>query len=304
MNWKYAVIVLAAVELAYAQSGGAPATLAFDVASIKPSKSADPRSSNFPLGPGDVYVPNGGLFSATKQPLVSYIFFAYKIIGNQAQYLLSQLPGWAQTEGFDIQARSAGNPNKDEMRVMMQSLLAVRFKLATHNETRNVPVFAFVLSKPGKTGPQLRRHPNDSSCSTTAPSFSEPDANKAWSQTVGAGFPAFCNGVIGSPPGVPGRMRRGGRNLTLSFIGDSLGAIAELGRPLIDHTGLSGTFDFTIEWEPEIHGPVAESADARLEPSGPDFRQALREQLGLKLVAGKSPVEMLLVDHVERPTEN
>src|SRR5580692_5770822 len=86
--------------------------------------------SNFPLGPGDVYVQNGGLFSANNLPLVTYIFFAYKFIGNQAQYLLPQLPEWTKSEQFDIQARAAGNPGKDQMRLMMRALLADRFKLA------------------------------------------------------------------------------------------------------------------------------------------------------------------------------
>src|SRR5437660_2324301 len=67
------------------------ATAKFEVASIKPNKSGDPPTSNFPLGPGDVYVRNGGLFSATGFPLISYIVFAYKIIGNQGQYLTPQL---------------------------------------------------------------------------------------------------------------------------------------------------------------------------------------------------------------------
>jgi hypothetical protein len=80
----------------------------FEVASVKPSKSNDPPYSNFPLGPGDVYVPNGGLFSAKNFPLVTYIFFAYKIIGNQGQYLLPQLPDWTKREQFDIQARALG----------------------------------------------------------------------------------------------------------------------------------------------------------------------------------------------------
>ncbi len=78
----------------------------FEVASIKLNKTNNPPSSNFPLGPGDVYVPNGdGLFSATGIPLVTYLFFAYTIIGNQGQYLLPQPPPWTKTDRYDIQAR-------------------------------------------------------------------------------------------------------------------------------------------------------------------------------------------------------
>jgi uncharacterized protein (TIGR03435 family) len=144
------------------------AKLEFDVASIKPSKAGGTPNSNFPLGPGDVCVPNGGFFSATDFPLTTYISFAYKIPGDQAQYLLPQLPGWVMTERFDIQARAGGNPTKDQMRLMTRSLLSDRFALGIHNETRQVPVLGLVLAKSGVTGPQLRAHPVDSSCPTVA----------------------------------------------------------------------------------------------------------------------------------------
>jgi hypothetical protein len=110
--------------------------LMFDVASVKPNKSGNPPTFNFPLGPGDVYVPNGGFLSATNFPLGTYIAFAYKILGNQMQSLMAQLPEWVMTDRFDIQARAESNPGKDQMRLMMRSLLADRFKLAIHTETR------------------------------------------------------------------------------------------------------------------------------------------------------------------------
>ena len=193
------------------------AKLEFDVASIKPSKAGGRPNSNFPLGPGDVYVPDGGFFSATNFPLITYISFAYKIPGNQAQYLLPQLPGWVLTERFDIQARAEGNPTKDQMRMMMRSLLAGRFALSMHNETRQVPVPGMVLAKPGVTGPQFRRHPVDSSCPTIAsPSATVP--------TLADGLPALCGGIFGLPPGVPGRVRLSARNVTIAFMADALSA--------------------------------------------------------------------------------
>ena len=88
-------------------------------------------------------------------------------MSNQGRYVLPQLPEWVTTERFDIQARAEKNPGKDEMRLMMRSLLADRFKLAVHYETLQVPLFAIVLAKPGKTGPQLQLHPIDTSCPTT-----------------------------------------------------------------------------------------------------------------------------------------
>ena len=278
----------------------------FDVASVKPSKSGNQPYSNFPLGPGDVYVPNGGLFSASNFPLVTYILFAYKVIGNQAQYLLPQLPAWATSERFDIQARAEGNPGKDEMRLMMRALLADRFKLAVHYETRDVPVFAFVLAKPGKAGPQLQPHPADAPCPTTTPppSALASAQTPSPSQTVAGGFPALCNGILGMRPTVPGRMRLGGRNVTISFLADSLSAGSQLGRPMIDQTGLTGTFDFTLEYTPELRGPLPPGADFQPDSSGPSFEEALQEQLGIKLKSEKGPVKVLVLDHVEHPSEN
>ena len=80
---------------------------AFDVASVKPNKSDAMPYSNFPLNAGDMYTANGGLFSATNFPLVTYIAFAYNVVGNQAHFLAPQLPGWVMTDRFDIQARPA-----------------------------------------------------------------------------------------------------------------------------------------------------------------------------------------------------
>jgi uncharacterized protein (TIGR03435 family) len=278
----------------------------FDVASVKPNKSDDPPHSNFPLGPGDVYVPNGGLFSATNFALVNYIYFAYKVLGNQSRYVLPQLPGWVTTDRFDIQARAAGNPAKDGMRMMMRSLLADRFHLATHYEDRKVPVLAWVLARPGKTGQQLQPHANDSACPTNAPppSATASAQTPSPSQTVAGGFPALCNGVLGMAPSVPGRVRAGARNVTIAFIADAFSGAAGVGRPMVDQTGLAGTFDFTLEWTPEPGSPVAPEADFQPDPSGPSFEEALREQLGIKLQSQKGSVHVLVVDHVEHPSEN
>jgi len=273
---------------------------AFDVASVRLNKSNDPPNSNFPLGPGDVYVPNGGLFSATGLPFVTYLFFAYKVIGNQGQYLLPQLPSWATTDRFDIQARAEGNPGKDQMRILMRSLLADRFKLKVHNESREVPVLAFVLAKTGKTGPQLQAHPSDSPCPTNTGSENAPSPT----QTVAGGFPALCNGVFGMPPTMPGRLRMGARNVTLKFLADSLSLGSNRGRPMIDHTGLTGTFDFILEYTPELTGPLPPGATFQPDPSGPSLEEALRDQLGIKLESAKSVIDVLVVDHVEHPSEN
>jgi hypothetical protein len=118
---------------------------AFDVASVKANKSGSQFSSvNIPIGPGDAYNPTGGLYSGTNVPLVSYMYFAYQLTGNQLMYLLPRLPKWVTADRFDIQARASGNPTKDQMRLMLQSLLADRFKLTVHYETQQLPAFALL----------------------------------------------------------------------------------------------------------------------------------------------------------------
>src|SRR5579862_8059107 len=141
--------------------------MSFDVASVKPNKSDEPRHTNVPLA-GDPAPPPGGLFSATNTPLVEYIWFAYDLGQAEMVKLASQLPRWAvtgDTQRFDIQARAQGSPTRDQMRLMMQSLLADRFKLALHTETKQGPIYALVLVKPGKLGPHLQQHTDDASCS-------------------------------------------------------------------------------------------------------------------------------------------
>ncbi len=266
-----------------------PAAPQFEVASIKLNKSGDPPTSNFPLGPGDVYVRNGGYFSATGFPLITYIAFAYKVIGYQSQYLQPQLPDWAMTERYDIQARASGDPGKDEMRMMMRALLADRFKLAMRYEDREVPVLAFILAKGGKTGPELRLHSDSSPCPTEQPSASAP--------AIVDGLPVFCNGIYPLSPSVPGRLRFGGRNVSVGFIADTFSAATNSGRPVIDQTGLGGKVDFTLEWMPERR-------DAQSDAPGPSFEEALREQLGIKLQSQKDTVSVLKVDHIERPSAN
>jgi hypothetical protein len=90
--------------------------MAFDVASVKPNTSNAPAHSRFPLGPGDGYVSNGGLFAATNQPLIVYLRFAFKL----GQSDLPDLPAWVYNDRFDIEARAQGNPTKGQTRLMMQ----------------------------------------------------------------------------------------------------------------------------------------------------------------------------------------
>lgn len=296
------IVFLAVAQGIAAQSPSRAAERSFDVASVKPNTSDTPRSVNFPLGAGDVYTPNGGFLSAINVPLINFIAFAYKIQGNQMQALRPQLPDWVITERFDIQARAGKDPGKNGMRELMRSLLADRFKLAVHIETRDTPVLSLVLSKPGILGKRLQRHPEDATCVLDSSSLTATDTAKPPSETIAGGFPALCNGLTWVPPCPSGRACWGARNVTMAFIATSLAGVANLDRPMVDQTGLSGVFDFALEWTPGINSPPDVSSPAADE--GVSFVDALREQLGIRLKSGTAPLSVLVVDHVERPSAN
>jgi uncharacterized protein (TIGR03435 family) len=199
---------------------------------------------------------------------------------------------------YDIQARVQGNPSKEDMRMMMRALLAERCKLAFHYETREVPVLALVLDKPGKLGRQLRAHPPGQPCSI---SIDKP-GTQGLLRAENDGFPTVCGGFQNLAAKNPAAIRQGARNVTMALIASNLTPLAMLGHPLTDKTGLSGTYDFMLEWSPD-NGPSAGGNDFA-DPPGPSFQQALKDQLGLKLEPQKAPLEMMIIDRIERPSEN
>jgi len=164
--------------------------------------------------------------------------------------MVPQLPSWVMTDRFDIQARAPGNPGKNEMRLMMRTLLADRVKFRVHTEVREVPVLALVLSKPGKPGPGLQRHPANAPCPTSIAPGSASASAGAWLNAVAGGLPVLCSNVVGMPPGAAGRLRSGARHVTMEFLANYLSGEGTFGRPLINATGLTGTYDFVIEWAP------------------------------------------------------
>jgi uncharacterized protein (TIGR03435 family) len=306
----------------------------FEVASVREDKAGGDSSSNFTLdGNGNAYwvmdkdvktAPEGNLFRAANQPLLRYIIFAYRLNGTEELALRLKfwaglgvdVPAWVANTRYDIEARAPAGATKDQMRLMMQSLLAERFKLAVHKETRQAPVFAMSLEKPGTIGPQLRAHPASDTCATTvypdaAGVGADAEKNGAQKSAAGANrsetLPIPCGIIARLPPSAPGRHRIGGRNVTLAMVADSLPAqtgLATFPRPVIDRTGLGGTFDFSLEWTQAAAGDMAVGPNAQGEEPGPSIAQAMKQQLGLKLESAKGPVELLAIDHVEQPTAN
>lgn len=274
---------------------------AFEVASVKPNKSEFGAYTNIPLGGESAYAPTGGVFSATNIPLALYIYFAYNLTGNQMKDAMATLPQWTFSERFDIQAHAASkSPTLSEVRAMLRSLLRDRFKFDAHYEMRQGPVFALVQRKNGRLGPSLRRHPADADCSARPP-YSPAKA--------GTSFPALCGGLVPMTPNALGNAKGGASNVTMEYIASNLITMGHLDRPVVDRTGLKGTFDFSLEFVSELPAlpnlsPQPDPVNPRPDPQGPSFTEALSDQLGLRLESSRGEVRVLLIDHVERPSEN
>jgi bla regulator protein BlaR1 len=314
-NASQSLLALLFAGTVLAQQGGpvvpdwqvaAGGKMEFEIASVKPSPQGEFRPPNFPLDNGDSFINLGngelprGRFSA-RFPLIVYITFAYKIWPSpeQRRAMLAHLPNWVTTDSFDIAARAPmSNVTKDQMRLMMQSLLAERFHLAAHFEMQTLSVLALVVAKPGRLGPDLRSHEKGPPCNW-------PAGNRPEDKNV---FPAVCDAYVAiiQPNGM---MRVGSRNTTMELMASAIQG--EAGRPVVDHTGLLGRFDFKLEWMHETNGAApaggptpAAPSPVDSQPPGPTFFQALNDELGLKLEATKAPVPVLVIDHVERPSEN
>jgi uncharacterized protein (TIGR03435 family) len=306
--------VFLAVTLVGAQSSStdwekaAGGKLSFEVASVKENKLfLDPRAPhnvNFVDSP----TPTSGLLTAVNWGLLDYIHFAYNLDWPQVRSLNARLPKWARETGFDFEARTEGGLPEDQARLMMQSFLVDRFKLAVHFETKDGPAYALVLAKPGKLGSQMRAFPDGFPCSETPTSTPSPasegvvgrggDAPHPTVPAVDDGrLPASCGGLEALPAIQPGIMHLAGRDDTVKQLIELITLLGALDRPLVDRTGLSGTFDMALDL------PLPPSV-----PPGVDgatvFREAVSDQLGLKLESITAPVDTLVIDHVERPTPN
>ena len=306
--------------VAAAQTPGPTPEPAFDVASVKQNKTEGKPHSNVPLDTGNVYsaidpsdsrTSSGGYFVATNQPLWRYIVFAYKLSGTQElalrfsyfDGLKSKAPTWV-TGGFDvsadrfnIEARAPVNSTIDQMRLMMQALLADRFHLVVHHETRDAPAFGLVRVRAGAPGPKLQPHPSSDTCPASTP---QPDQSASPSTPSAVGdLPPLC-GVIAHVPSTNNQESSfGGRGIPLSLLATSLPTMtgmAIIPRPVVDQTGLVGLYDFTLHWDwPQD----PESGD-----TAAFFHGALKSQLGLYLKPTHAPIDILVIDHIERPSEN
>ena len=270
---------IAMAALAFAQAGARDAARPqFEVASIKPDHSGDMRAM-FGIEPG-------GRLVATNVPVKMLLLMAFQLKDNQ----LSGLPAWADTDRFDITAKpeSGTQVKDDDMRLMIQSLLEDRFKLTFHKETKEMPVYALVVGKNG-----LKMTPSKGNAD-----FGDDAARRPM---PGPGRGRGGQGI---------RMTRGeinGQNVTVEMLTDQLSRI--VGRSVIDQTGLKGSYDFTLKYMPESaaplgRGPESGDAAASTDSQMPSIFAAVQEQLGLKLEGQKGPVDIYIVDRLEKPSEN
>ena len=243
--------------IAFAQQQPRPS---FEVASVKP---ADPNSR-----PGGVEF-GLGRFSATNYPLYKLIGWAYDARDHQ----ISGGPNWLASTNFSIEAKldsaipiPPGLAGSQPVRLMLQSLLAERFKLAVHKETREEQVYELV---PDKGGSKLKEVT------------------------------------------VPGQLRMGrgeltGKGAPVLFLVNQLSQ--QLGRSVVDKTGLTGRYDFTLKWTPDPGGLAVvhdgPNAPPPADPAGPSIFTAVQEDLGLRLQSTRGPVEVFVIDHVEKPDAN
>jgi uncharacterized protein (TIGR03435 family) len=265
----------------------------WDVVSIRPNKSDNNmiRMMSTPDG-----------ISQSNIRVKSLIATAYGVKDD----LVSGGPGWIDSAPYDIEAKVAGPDvptykalSRDQRNVMLQALLTDRFKLAVHTETKEMPIYELVLAK---GGPKLK----EAKAGDTYPNgIKDPDGPARIGFSLGAGA------APGGGGGRPGMMRMDGRGkftgqgLPLGTLVDILSR--QLHRTIVDKTGLTGKYDFTLEYTPDDapRGDMAAAhGDGAPDPNGPTVFTALEEQLGLHLNSTKGPVKTVVIDHIDPPTEN
>jgi uncharacterized protein (TIGR03435 family) len=212
---------------------------------------------------------------------------------------MHNLPKWAVDDRFDIIARAESNdPSRDDLRLMLRSLLEDRFQLRVHREIRQLPVYGLDLVRAGSTGPALKPHDRSSSCTTPLP---RPDLQAEASSLVGL-WPPLCGD--GQEARLSGhRVREGGRDMTMDAIADWLTGAGDFDRPIVDRTGLPGVFDFSLEFAPGEF-EYADEGPPPKDNAGPTLLEALRDQLGLRLKKERGSASLFFIDYLEYPSAN
>jgi uncharacterized protein (TIGR03435 family) len=221
------------------------------------------------------------------------------------------MPSWATAKTFDIDAEAPGSPTIEQKRLMLESLLADRFKMEVHHETRQWPVYALVLVKQGRLGPQLQPVPANVACdAASSAQASSTDERSPVAIALQHLQQSPCGRVVGGflVPGDHVQVWGGGRDINLDSLAAGIGNLEYIDHPVVNRTGLAGNFNFTVEWDSrtatEDFSAAPERGPVSSQPIGSSLLEAMRDQLGLKLESQKGPVDVIVIDRVEQPTEN
>lgn len=265
----------------------------FEVATLKQNKSGE-------RGGGIRRLP-GGRVTVTNMAARQLIAFAYGL--NLGQFQLVGGPSWLADDKYDVTAKMEGNPEwtgpgsekPDPISVAMRKLLSERFKLKIHKETRELDAYALVMVKPGTPGPALKPSPTD--CKALM------EQARQGRLPPQQGPPDFSKPIPCSIMGRIGQINFDGFGMTQvanMFVGQA-------GRPIVDRTGLSGTWQFVMTFfqeRPQGAPPPPPGEPIASDPNAPSFFTALQEQLGLKLESTKAPIEVTVIDSAEHPTDD
>jgi uncharacterized protein (TIGR03435 family) len=264
LRWSLAALL---TGVAFAQ----PAAPALEVASVKKHTGQQGGAARFTVSGSNVTV-----VALQMHDLIVEAFNLkpYQLSGEQdwmggGSSLADMVSRSRGADSYDISAKAEGDAalTRDQGRVILQAVLAERFRLRVHRETKELPVYALVV---GKNGPKLKESAPDAKF--TAGFEMRPSARMTNTKTPMARLAEF-----------------------LSIQAD---------RPVVDRTGLAGAYDFTLEWNLTDGQQSAVGTPKDADSSGPSLFTAVQEQLGLKLETAKAPIEILVIDHADKPSEN
>jgi uncharacterized protein (TIGR03435 family) len=272
-RWNAAHLIALAALVAFAQApqpaAGTARLPAFDVISVKPNKTTPGGAFGLVT---TQFTADG--FSATNIPVHLLLQQAYGLHEGQ----IVDEPEWVRTEVFNIEAKVAAADvaafsklTADQRLAMVQQILAERFQLAAHRDTRELPVYALALARGGV---KLKESPPD------------PDHPGA---TSGGRYGMSTGRIVA-------------QRTTTTDLAAMLSR--QLGRTVIDRTGLAAAYDFTLLWSPENAAAAPSNGSAVSADAPPSIFTAVQEQLGLRLEPTKAPTPVLVIDHIERPAEN
>lgn len=240
----------------------------FDVATVKANVGAS-QIRNIRPEPGRLVV--------TNMPVKMLISWAY----NVWDYQISGGPGWIESMSWDIEGKTEGKPNQDRMKLMMRALLSERFGLEVHRDTKEIPIYKLTVAKGG-----LKLRPlKEGDCIVFDPAHPP--------STKGLTASDFCGNIT---------VGREGFEATSARMSELAVSFSEfMGRRVVDETGISGTFHVRLKFEPvePDQGDAPPTAEAMA-----SIFTALQEQTGLRLESGRGPVDVLIIDRVEKASGN